>query len=551
MNAADLRHSLRTPLNHILGYAEMLQEDQGGLAASCGPALHDLIKGAKELVQLIQNALQTNSDAIAEDDLQEVRALLLTRVRHLSQLAADLSANLPPECLADTVKIEFAVGRLLAFAENRADSIAGLSESMSGSSEAGSEHINSDQLIVHLLVIDDNAENRDILRRHLERQGYLVATAADGPKGLELLAAGTFELVLLDVRMPGMDGFEVLKRMKLDPQLQATPVVMISALDETASVVRCIQMGAEDYLMKPFDPVLLSARTGASLEKKRLRDGELRRTEELQTALDDLRRTQSQLLVQEKLASLGALTAGIAHEIKNPLNFVTNFASASVEMVNEIREILPPQPESAPLLEKLGQLQDYVAKIDEHGKRADRIVRGMLLHSRGKSGRPEAVAVNDLLQDSLNLTYHGLRAHDRDFNLRFETTFDPAVGSIRAVPQELSRVFLNILNNACYAAWERKKTEGNGFHPTVSVQTKNCDAAIEVRIGDNGAGIPEAIRQKIFDPFFTTKPSGAGTGLGLSISHDIIVHRHHGSIAVESEPNQGTVFVVTLPRGPA
>jgi two-component system NtrC family sensor kinase len=361
---------------------------------------------------------------------------------------------------------------------------------------------------------------------------------------------------LLDVRMPGMDGFEVLKRMKLDPQLQATPVVMISALDETASVVRCVQMGAEDYLMKPFDPVLLSARIGASLEKKRLRDGERRKTEELQTALDDLRRTQGQLLVQEKLASLGALTAGIAHEIKNPLNFVTNFASASVEMVNEIREILPPQPESAPLLEKLGQLQEYVAKIDEHGKRADRIVRGMLLHSRGTSGKPESVEVNDLLQDSLNLAYHGLRAHDRDFNLRFETSFDPAAGSVRAVPQELSRVFLNILNNACYAAWDRRKTEGNGFHPMVVVQTKtahtkNCDAAIEIRIGDNGAGIPEAIRQKIFDPFFTTKPSGAGTGLGLSISHDIIVHRHHGTIAVESAPDHGTVFVVTLPRGPA
>ena len=546
MNAIDLRHSLRTPLNHILGYAEMLQEDnhgEGNEADRSSRTLRDLIKDAKELVQLIQNAFKSDSDSVAENDLQDFRGLLLPRVRRLAALAADLSTILPPESLADAAKIEFAVGRLFAFAENRPDSMAGLSESVPESPDAASERNHA-----NLLIIDDNADNRDILRRHLERQDYGVAAAADGPKGLELLTTGNFELVLLDVRMPGMDGFEVLKQMKLAPHLQETPVVMISALDETSSVVRCIQMGAEDYLMKPFDPVLLSARVGASLEKKRLRDGERRRTQELQNALDELRRTQGQLLVQEKLASLGALTAGIAHEIKNPLNFVTNFASASVEMIREIREILPAEEKSAPLMEKLGELEQYVTKIDEHGKRADRIVRGMLLHSRGKSGKPEFVEVNDLLRDAMNLTYHGLRAQDRDFNLRLESAFDPAAGAVRAVPQELSRVFLNILNNACYAAWERKKTEGDRFQPTVSVQTKNCGSAVEIRIRDNGTGIPAGIRRKIFDPFFTTKPAGAGTGLGLSISHDIVVSGHHGTIGVESEPDHGTVFIVTLPR---
>jgi signal transduction histidine kinase len=355
--------------------------------------------------------------------------------------------------------------------------------------------------------------------------------------------------------MPDMDGFEVLRQMKEDPALRATPVVMISALDETGGAVRCIQMGAEDYLTKPFDPVLLAARIGASLEKKRLRDEERRRAEELERLLDQLRRTQDQLVVQENLASLGALTAGIAHEIRNPLNFINNFAILSKDLVDEIRPLLP-DPDTGGVRPLFDQLEQCVAKIDEHGTRADRIVRAMLMHSRGKCGDPETVDMKFLLSDTVNLAFHSWRAQNRQFNLRIEMDFDPETGTVRAVPQEIGRVFLNIVNNAFYAVWERKKTEDESFQPAVAVRTRNLGDTLEIRVIDNGPGIPAEVQPKIFSPFFTTKPAGAGTGLGLSLSHDIIVRGHHGTIRAQSNPgvsNPGvsTEFIVTLPRGNA
>jgi len=459
-----------------------------------------------------------------------------------------LRESLPEQLGGDLAKIDSAVERLANFAANEAGAIAALSGTGGNGAQKDSEGAAG-----RLLVVDDSADNRDILRRHLEKQGYGVTTAGDGGQCLELLASGNFDLVLLDVLMPVMDGFEVLRSMKADARLRATPVVMISALDESNSVVRCIQMGAEDYLMKPFDPVLLSARIGASLEKKRLRDEERRSAEELQQLLDQLRRTQDQLLVQENLASLGALTAGIAHEIRNPLNFINNFATASKELVEEIKEILPPahveEADSAMLASLFSQLEQYVEKIDEHGKRADRIVRGMLMHSRGKSGDPELVDLKNLLSDALNLAYHAMRAQDRRFNLRIETEFDPATGSIRAIPQEISRVFLNIVNNAFYAVWEKTKTADADYRPEVRVVTRSLGDSVEIRVQDNGPGIPPPLLAKIFNPFFTTKPAGAGTGLGLSLSHDIVVRGHHGTIRAESNPGMSTEFIVTLPRG--
>jgi two-component system NtrC family sensor kinase len=373
----------------------------------------------------------------------------------------------------------------------------------------------------NLLVVDDNAANRDIVKRNLERQGYHVTTASDGTEGLKLIAGGGFDLVLLDVIMPGLDGLEVLRRMKADTAMREIPVVMMSALDETSSVIRCIKMGAEDYLMKPFDPVLLNARIGASLEKKRLRD---------------------ELVVQENLASLGALTAGIAHEIRNPLNFVTNFATASREILQELRET----PDSPELIK---QLDEYLQKIDEHGKRADRIVRSMLMHSRGKSGEPEIIDLENILTDCVNLAYHALRAQDRNFNSRIDIDIESGgIGPIRAVPQEINRVFLNVLNNAFYAVWDRKKIEGETYHPAVAVTARNLPQAVEIRVSDNGCGIAPDELPKIFNPFYTTKPAGAGTGLGLSLSHEVIVRGHHGTIRAESIPGVRTEFIVTLPR---
>lgn len=401
----------------------------------------------------------------------------------------------------------------------------------------------------HVLVVDDNPNNRSVLQRHIQTQGHRVTLASNGREALEMMEARAFDLILLDLMMPELDGFEVLQRMKASSTLNTTPVIMISALEETSSVVRCIQMGAEDYLAKPFDPVLLTARIHASLEKKLLRDKERLKTAELEQAIAELRRTQDQLIVQEKLASLGALTAGIAHEIRNPLNFVTNFASLSLEALVQLKEALTDgngaQQEAPEVIE---QLQQNLQKIEEHGKRADRIVRAMLMHSRAGSGQMERVDINTILNDSVNLAYHGLRARDPGFNVQIETDLDPALQPVLAMPQNLSRVFINIVNNACYAAHERQTEEGKQFTPRVMVRSQDKGSAAEVRIRDNGTGIPAEARSKIFNPFFTTKPAGIGTGLGLSISYDIVVREHKGELLVESQPDEFTEFTIILPH---
>jgi signal transduction histidine kinase/ligand-binding sensor domain-containing protein len=278
----------------------------------------------------------------------------------------------------------------------------------------------------------------------------------------------------------------------------------------------------------------------------------------LTDTLERLKTMQEQLVVQEKLASLGALTAGIAHEIKNPLNFVNNFAELTVELAEELRQSLETQRERLDareyenLVDLAADLTMNARKINEHGRRADSIIRGMLLHSRGHSGDRQQTDINAVLEEYVNLSYHGMRAQDSSFNVTIERNYDPTVGSIVAVPQDISRVFLNIVNNACYATHERKrKADENGdrgYVPTLSVTTRSLGEMVEVRIRDNGSGIPPEIRDRIFNPFFTTKPTGQGTGLGLSISHDIVVQRHQGQLEVESEAGRFTEFILRLPR---
>ncbi len=271
-------------------------------------------------------------------------------------------------------------------------------------------------------------------------------------------------------------------------------------------------------------------------------------------AYQRLKATQEQLLVQEKLASLGALTAGIAHEIKNPLNFVNNFADLSVELMDELREDIEKNKAAIPAKDYeniealLDDLTGNAKKINEHGKRADGIVRSMLLHSRGQAGERQPTDINAMLDEYVNLTYHGMRAQDSSFNVTIERALASDAGMVEAIPQDLSRVFLNLLNNACYAVNDKAKKNGAGFVPKLRVSSVNLGDAVEIRIRDNGMGIPPEVRDKIFNPFFTTKPTGQGTGLGLSISHDIVVQQHHGQLEVETEPGEYTEFIVRLPR---
>ena len=277
---------------------------------------------------------------------------------------------------------------------------------------------------------------------------------------------------------------------------------------------------------------------------------------ELEGVLSDLQRAQDQVVLQEKLAALGQLTAGVAHEIKNPLNFIKNFSEISRELTDEMKEILDEGGTGldAKTREELddvaGELDTSLGKIVEHSLRADSIVRGMLSHSRESSGELEPVDVNSMLMEYANLAYHSRRALDSEFNVTFHQEFDEGAGEIHAVPQDMSRVFLNIVTNACQATDERRKGASDGYSPTLWLKTARDDEMVEVRVRDNGHGIPEDVKAKIFEPFFTTKATNEGTGLGLSISNDI-VRRHGGAMSVESREGEFTEFIVRLPVGGA
>ena len=269
---------------------------------------------------------------------------------------------------------------------------------------------------------------------------------------------------------------------------------------------------------------------------------------------DQLKDARKQLVECEKMATLGQLTAGIAHEIKNPLNFIKNFSELTLELVEELNG------EVAKLAKTMGQdeveylngiladMNGNLLKISEHGKRADSIIRGMLLYAHGKSGERVPTDVNAMLAEYVGLGYHGLRASDNTFNIKIEQDHDPSVGMVSIVPQDIGRVFLNLINNACYATHQKKIAQPVNYSPVLKTSTRNLGDQVEIRIRDNGNGIPASLMEKIFNPFFTTKPAGSGTGLGLSISFDIIVNQHHGDIRVETIEGEFAEFIIRLPK---
>ena len=292
-----------------------------------------------------------------------------------------------------------------------------------------------------------------------------------------------------------------------------------------------------------------------AIENVRLFDEVRARTEELSRSLADLRAAQDRLVQTEKLASLGQLTAGIAHEIKNPLNFVNNFAALSAELIDELDETLVPAPLDRKMrggVSELTKMLKYnLEKVVQHGKRADSIVKNMLLHSREGGSDLREIAINPLVEESLNLAYHGARAEKPGLQIEMHRNLDPDVGDARIYPQEVTRVLLNLITNGFYAATAKAAEHPAGGPATMTVETQSLGDRIAIRIRDNGAGIPDDIRNRIFLPFFTTKPAGEGTGLGLSIAHDIVVKQHGGELLVDSEPGAYTQFTVILPREPA
>jgi signal transduction histidine kinase len=538
-------------LNQIIGFGEMLLEDFPEAApAEMRSSAEALLKTAHETVELLTELLPAGAETATPQNLDarqaaSIRARLAPLVSRLVLNARRLNES--AELEAPSFTGEIFTGEIL----QAASALAAFTEGGSLHGHSGGEtrlprgHAGQ----AHLLVIDDNAMNRQLLCSQLERLGYAVSTANNGAEGLAALRRQAFEVVLLDVQMPDMDGFETLAQLKADENLREIPVIMISASDEYQSVIRCIEGGAEDYLLKPFDPVLLRARLKASLEKKTLRDQQRQRTRELEAANEHLRAMQEQLITQEKLASLGNLAAGIAHEIKNPLNFIINFSNLSRELAEELQEALEARGWNKPeVAELLALLRSNLTKIEQHGKRADSIVRGMLQHARRPSGERDSTDLNALAAECVQLAYHGIKSADMTFNAAIEKNLDPAVGRVDIFPQDMSRVLINLATNAFHSVREKARHEGKVYRPTVKLTTRRAGECVEIHVRDNGTGIPAASRVKIFEPFYTTKPNGTGTGLGLSISQDIVTRQHKGELSVLSEEGQFAEFIVKLPE---
>ena len=335
------------------------------------------------------------------------------------------------------------------------------------------------------------------------------------------------------------------------------PAILLPALSISFFLAREFALDAELLQVKLGEVERLSAQTIAQEQDKQallaaqnetLETQVTQRTSELQRSLTDLRATQAQLIQREKMASLGELTAGIAHEIQNPLNFVNNFSEVSTELVEELEEEQArPARDAALETELLGDLKQNLVKITEHGRRAAGIVRGMLEHSRTSTGERAPTDVNQLADEYLRLAYQGLRAKDKTFNAKLETDFAPGLPPVEAVAGDLGRVLLNLISNAFYAVQKRQQRGEAGYRPTVRVATRQTGDTVEIRVSDNGTGIPVEVQAKIFQPFFTTKPTGEGTGLGLSLSHDIVTKGHGGTLTMKSREGEGTAFSLLLP----
>jgi signal transduction histidine kinase len=405
----------------------------------------------------------------------------------------------------------------------------------------------------HVMAIEDQIDKivdrleqqavarRDISTRQAE---FAVKLAIAGGIGALALALGFTALTVHSVTVPlrHLDrSIASITHGDLNAAMPPSGVPEIAAMTRTLGMLRG-SLIERDRLERE--------RQRAEMETRAARDT-------AEAALHDLKAAQANLIQAEKMASLGQLTAGIAHEIKNPLNFVNNFASLSVGLLGELNEAAAPALASLDerrrreVDEASEMLVGNLNRIVEHGRRADNIVKSMLAHSRSGSGNLESVDLNALVDDSLNLAYHGARAQDQNFNITINRAYGQNIAPIALVPQDMTRVFLNLFSNAFYATNKRRRETNDGeFRPKLTVTTRDLGTAIEVRVRDNGSGIPAEIRDKLFQPFFSTKPTGEGTGLGLSISYEIVDKEHHGTIEVSSIVGEFTEFTIRLPRGP-
>jgi signal transduction histidine kinase len=523
--------------------------------------LRPLIAGllAARPVQRVQQQASDAADALAQASVSEQKQRLLILAFQLRRTIAELEKDsqtldpkLQPLFLAQVEKLKTLVDGPSSIPQLRGQELGVIAD-------AGRLLAENDALSTQLtaaaeqLVEATKGEVRGSTQSALRIQRLSTAAIS------ALLALGFVGSVLIVWLYVGRN---IVRRMNLMSGAMFAIAggsreiaVPVAGSDEIAAMGRAVEVFRQNAIERD---ALLAERAAAAERLEHLveeRTAELRAARDAaERALRELQAAQASLVHAQKMAALGQLTAGIAHEIKNPLNFVNNFADLSVELLDELKET------TGPVLEALGEdkraeIDEVVAmlignleKIAEHGRRADGIVKSMLAHSRGTSGERQRVDLNGLIEEALNLAYHGVRAQDHDFNIALEREFDPTLAPLELVPQDMTRVLLNLFGNGFYAADQRRRASPDGgFRPSLKVATRNLGDAVEIQVRDNGAGVPSEFRDKLFQPFFATKPTGEGTGLGLSISWDIVTHQHGGTIAVESRVGEFTQFTIRLP----
>lgn len=405
----------------------------------------------------------------------------------------------------------------------------------------------------YILIVDDTPTNLSILTMVLTQAGFETAVASNGAMALQQVASHAPELILLDVLMPGMDGFDVCTQLKQNAATRDVPVIFMTALSDSIDKVKGLQLGAVDYITKPFDVNEVLARIQLQLQLRSLNRTLEEKNQQLSVIIRQLQAAQTQLINQEKLAVAGTLIAGVSHELRNPLNYINNYAEGSVELTDElIDELHRPIEQITP--ERMNTVQDLLVELREnaiatrqHGRRAETVIQQMLAQVRSNRTVFEPTDLNTLLDQAVRLAYKSRCANADGFNATLETSYDEAVGQPWVVRADLSRAFINLVDNACYALREKQLQSVSGFRPTIWIKTRKLANQIEIRIRDNGIGMTTAVQDQIFTRFFTTKPVGEGTGLGLALTHDIIVKQHQGTLDVESKAGGHTEFILTLP----
>ncbi|MEC4803238.1 MAG: hybrid sensor histidine kinase/response regulator [Jaaginema sp. PMC 1079.18] len=379
-----------------------------------------------------------------------------------------------------------------------------------------------------ILIVDDNPTNLKVLSYTLMNEGFELAIATDGTEALAQIAEEKPALILLDVMMPGIDGFETCRRLKANRETEDIPVIFMTALSDTVDKVKGLSIGAVDYISKPFEAVDVLARIRVHLR---------------------LQAAQKRMLAQEKLAALGTLAAGIAHELRNPLNFVANYAEIAVTNLTELLNSseISQSPETKHLLQ---EVREDINSIYHHSQRAEQTIKSMMqLARRDRQPHWEATVLDILLNQATQLAYQSFRARYPEFSLEIVTDYDPTVETIWVVPSDFSRAAIALVDNACYALYHKQKQQAT-FQPQLHLKTRAGDRSIKISLRDNGSGIPAKLTRHLFDPFVTTKPPGEGTGLGLSLAQNIIVEQHGGNLTFHSEIGQYTEFTIALPCQP-